>query len=151
MLKCRYRLIQMIFLCKDICKDAQILCQNYIFIVPARGYCTCFLWITDKLYLNAVLFVKGNLLIFSSPEHEVLMVSYYGQSMSVVPRSSTIALKASTIALKAYSSYTPGPINSVLGSIRVTCRSKIGKIIPIGNPRLPPWQPSWKSIFGFFS
>ena len=40
--------------------------------------------------------------VISSPEHEVLMVSYCGQSMSV-------RRAASTIALKAYSSYTPGP------------------------------------------
>ena len=39
----------------------------------------------------------------------MLMVSYCGQSMSVVRRA------ASTIALKAYSSYTPGPIDSILG------------------------------------
>ena len=45
----------------------------------------------------------------SSPEHEVLMVSFCGQSMSVVRRA------ASTIALKAYSSYIPGPIDSILG------------------------------------
>ena len=44
----------------------------------------------------------------SSPEHKVLMVSYCGQSMSVVRRA------ASTIALKAYSSYTPGPIDLIL-------------------------------------
>ena len=47
--------------------------------------------------------------LVSSPEHEVLMVNYCGQSMSVVCRA------ASTIALKAYSSYTPGPIDSILG------------------------------------
>ena len=47
--------------------------------------------------------------LFSSPEHKVLMVSYCGQSMSVVRRA------ASTIALKAYSSYTPGPIDLILG------------------------------------
>ena len=40
---------------------------------------------------------------------------------------------------------------NLLGSIRVTCRSKIAKIVPIGNPRWPPWPPSWKSIFCFFS
>ena len=45
----------------------------------------------------------------SSPEHEVLKVSYCGQSMCVVQRV------ASTIALKAYFSYTPGPIDSKLG------------------------------------
>ena len=27
---------------------------------------------------------------------------------------------------------------------------KIAKIIPIGNPRWPPWMPSWKSILNFF-
>ena len=56
--------------------------------------------------------------LFSSPEHEVLMVSYCGQSMSVMPRV------ASTIALKAYSSY-------LVGGIGVTYRSKIAKIMPI--------------------
>ena len=53
--------------------------------------------------------------LFSSPEHEVLMVSYYGQSMSVVRRASSVVRRtASTIALKAYSSYTPRPIDSIL-------------------------------------
>ena len=55
--------------------------------------------------MAAILFM----FIISSPEHEVLMVSYCGQSMSVVRRA------ASTIALKAYSSYTPGPIDLILG------------------------------------
>ena len=31
---------------------------------------------------------------------------------------------------------------NLLGSIRVTCRSKVAKIVPIGNPRWPPWRPS---------
>ena len=35
-----------------------------------------------------------------------------------------------------------------IGSIRVTCRSTVAKIILIGNPR---WPPSWKSILNFFS
>ena len=53
--------------------------------------------------------------IFSSSEHEVLMVSYCGQSMSVVRRASCVVRRAaSTIALKAYSSNTPGPIDSIL-------------------------------------
>ena len=47
--------------------------------------------------------------LISSPEHEVLMVSCCGQSMSIVRHV------ASTIALKAYFSYTPGPIDSILG------------------------------------
>ena len=37
---------------------------------------------------------------------------------------------------------------NLVGSIRVTCRSKIAKIILIGNQR---WPPSWKSILNFFS
>ena len=63
----------------------------------------------------------------------MLMVSYCGQSMSVVPHpsfvahgellwsvnvrrpSSVVCRAASTIALKAYSSYAPGPIDSILG------------------------------------
>ena len=54
--------------------------------------------------------------LFSSPEHEVLMVSYCGQSMSVVHCASYVVRRvASTIDLKAYSSYTPGPIDLVLG------------------------------------
>ena len=40
---------------------------------------------------------------------------------------------------------------NLLGSIRMTCRSKIAKIVPIGNPRWPPWPPSWKFIFRFYS
>ena len=53
----------------------------------------------------------------------MLKVSYCGQSMycgqlvSSVKRhvSSALHRAASTIALKAYSSYTPGPIDSKLG------------------------------------
>ena len=40
---------------------------------------------------------------------------------------------------------------NLLGSIGVTCRSKMAKIVLIGNPRWPPWQPSWKSIFCLLS
>ena len=54
--------------------------------------------------------------LISSPEHKVLMVSYCGQSMSVVRRPSSVVRRAaSTIALNAYSSYTPGPIDLILG------------------------------------
>ena len=49
--------------------------------------------------------------LVSSTEHKVLMVSYCGQSMSVVRPASC----GSTIALKAYSSYTPGPVDLILG------------------------------------
>ena len=52
----------------------------------------------------------------------------------------------STIDFKAYSSYTPGPIDSKLG--RKHCRSKVAKIGLIRNPR---WPPSWKSVYRFFS
>ena len=41
--------------------------------------------------------------------------------------------------------------SNLLGSITVTYRSKIAKIVPIGNPRWPPWRPSWECIFRFFS
>ena len=101
--------------------------------------------INNRLNIHIYL-TKWNL--FSSPEHEVLMVSYCGQSMSVVRRASSVVRRAaSTIALKAYSSYTPGPIDLMVGSIRVTCRSEIAKIVPIGNPRWPTWPPSLNSIY----
>ena len=51
--------------------------------------------------------------VISSPEQEVLKMSYCGQSMSVVPCALSIMRRVvSTIALKAYSSYTSGPIDS---------------------------------------
>ena len=31
-------------------------------------------------------------------------------------------------------------LKNLVGSIRVTCRSKIAKIFPIGNPRWPPYH-----------
>ena len=44
----------------------------------------------------------------------------------------------------------PNPLGQLTqnlqGSIRTTCRSKIAKIVPIGNP----WWPSLKSILNFF-
>ena len=56
---------------------------------------------------------------------------------------------------------------NIVGSIGVTCRSKVAKILPIRNPRWlyhdfrskiaiiivigsPRWPPSWKPIFLFF-
>ena len=57
---------------------------------------------------------------------------------------------ASTIALKVYFSHTPKPMESKLGK-KHRCRSKIAKIVPIGNPGWPQWQPSWKYIFRFSS
>ena len=46
----------------------------------------------------------------------MLLVSYCGQSMSVVRHASSVVRRAaSTIVLKAYSSYAPGPIDSKLG------------------------------------
>ena len=48
--------------------------------------------------------------LFSSPEHEVLMVSY-SWSVNVCRPSFVVRRAASTIALEAYSSYTPGPID----------------------------------------
>ena len=76
--------------------------------------------IREVLFVIMMFFCSS---VVSSPEHEVLMVSYCGQSMSVVRRpsfvvrraSSVVRRAASTIALKAYSSYTPGPIDLILG------------------------------------
>ena len=45
----------------------------------------------------------------------MLMVSYCGKSMSVVRRVSSVVRRAASIALKAYSSYTSGPIDLILG------------------------------------
>ena len=36
---------------------------------------------------------------------------------------------------------------NLVGSIGVTCRSKLAKIVSIGNSRWPPLRPSWKCIF----
>ena len=44
-----------------------------------------------------------------------------------------------------------GFTQNLVGSIRVTCRSKIAKIVLIGNARWPPQLPSWKSNLNFFS
>ena len=57
-----------------------------------------------------------------------------------------------TVALKDYSSYTLSQLTlNLVGSVRVTCRSKIAKIVLMGNPKWLPWWPSCKSIFLFFS
>ena len=40
---------------------------------------------------------------------------------------------------------------NLVGSIGVTCRSKIAQTVLIGSPKWRPWQPSWKSILNFFS
>ena len=40
---------------------------------------------------------------------------------------------------------------NLVGIIEVTCRSKIAKIVPIGNTRWLPQLPSWKAILNFFS
>ena len=93
--------------------------------------------------------------LFSSPEHKVLKVSCCDQLMSVVRRASSVVVvrrTALTIALKAYSFYTPWQCTrNFVGSIGMICRSKIAKIVPIGNPRWPPWGTSRKSTFRFSS
>ena len=48
-------------------------------------------------------------------------------------------------------SWTKKPIDLKLDHVWVTCRSKIAKIVQIGNPRWPPYWPSWKSTFHLFS
>ena len=37
-----------------------------------------------------------------------------------------------------------------VGSIRVTCRSKIAQMVAIGNLKVRLWWPSWKSVLNFF-
>ena len=54
----------------------------------------------------------------SSPEREVLKVSYCDRSMSVIRRACSRAssvVRRQQFALKAYSSYTPRPFDSKLG------------------------------------
>ena len=63
----------------------------------------------DQIMFADVTILTISSFLISSPEHEVLMMSYCGQSVTVGRRA------ASTIALKAYSSYTPGSIDSILG------------------------------------
>ena len=53
--------------------------------------------------------ISGCPLFISSPVHEVLKVSCCGQSMSIC------IVRHQQFALKAYSSYTPGPLDSKLG------------------------------------
>ena len=80
-----------------------------------RHWCSKFKDIYRKL-THVLACLDSILFLISSPEHEVLMVSYCGQSMSIVRRPSCVVRHAaSTIALKAYSSYTPGPMDSILG------------------------------------
>ena len=55
-----------------------------------------------------------DLLFISSPEHEVLKVSYCDQSMSVVHHALCV-VRHQQFDLKAYFSYTPGPIDWKLG------------------------------------
>ena len=81
-----------------------------------------------------------------------LKMNYCGRSMSIVCRPlSVIRRAASQICFKAYSSYTPWPLTrNLVRSNRMTNKSKIAKLVPIGNPRRPPWMPSWKSALRFF-
>ena len=46
--------------------------------------------LTDDFILNMMLFNFRNYFFISSPEHEVLMVRYCDQSMSVVCRASSV-------------------------------------------------------------
>ena len=70
--------------------------------------------------------------LFGSPEHKVLMVSYCGQSMSIVRHSScSVNNSCKSLLLLPLGQLT----RYLVGSIGVTCRSKIAKIVPIRNPR----------------
>ena len=102
----------------------------------------------EKSFTGPLLFSMDRSTLLAHPEHEVLKVSYFDQSVFVILCASSFVWYQQC-ALKAYFSYTPGPIDSKLGrKHRVTSRAKIAKIVTTGNPR---WWPSWKSIFRFFS
>ena len=86
-----------------ICQSAGVLFGLYIvwyFNLPVSW---CIIWVisclvfkfTSQLVYNSGYILFGILIhqsagLFSSPEHEVLMVSYCGQSMSVVHRPSCV-------------------------------------------------------------
>ena len=62
----------------------------------------CLKQMITSMCRNAVNILHPAHNVISSPEHEVLMVSYCGQSMSVVRRASCVVRRAaSTIALKS--------------------------------------------------
>ena len=86
------------------------------------------LWISDNFSSEAT---EPNLLKFLA--HLSMKCSWWAIVVSqylssVMGRVSCVMRQAaSTIALKAYSSYVPGPIDSIHGR---KCRSKIAKIVP---------------------
>ena len=72
--------------------DLTALCCSFIV-----GPCGCY--VQDSFYMLSCV---G---LISSPEQEVLKMSYCDRSMSAIPRSSCV-VRRQQIALKAYSSYT---------------------------------------------
>jgi len=54
-----------------------------------RQFLKVFISETKPHTVNVINLVMWNLVLFSSPEHEVLMVSYFGQWLSIVRRPST--------------------------------------------------------------
>ena len=72
--------------------------------------------------------VQAALGLFISPEHKVLMVSYCGQSMCIVRRSPCGINNCFISLLLQLTQY-------LVGSIGLTCRSKLAKSVLIGNPR----------------
>ena len=72
----------------------------------------------------------------------------YGQNGSAPMNKMAAILKVIFLT----SSELKGQLTQNLGgSIEGTCRPKIAKVITIGNPRWPPWFPSWKFVLNFFS
>ena len=52
----------------------------------------------------------------------------------MVSQCPSSVVRRQQFALKAYSSYTPGQVDlKLVGSIRVTCRSRIAKIFLMGD------------------
>ena len=90
------------------------------FYTLGRDMGTCVIW----LFCLRAWYVFW---LISSPQHEVLKVSKWGQSISVVCRASSVLCCASsvvpcatsTVCFKSYFSYIPGPIDSKLESASV--------------------------------
>ena len=97
-------------------RTAQMMIFSLVSMIGLEKCCITSAYLQRLCHSGELDVARGLVFIVSSPEHEVLMVSYCGQSMSVVRRLSCVLRRAaSTIALKAYSSYTPGPIDLILG------------------------------------
>ena len=69
----------------------------------------------------------------------------------VISQCVSSVVQRQQFALKAPPTQLGQLTRNLTGSIWVTYRSKIAKIVAIGNPRWPLWPPSSKSMFRFYS